>query len=73
LPFWTLTFNARDHPGKWCARLGFCFDPTEITQNAILGDTREEVEARIPLMAEGRWVFTRRHVADEPQIVGVWI
>lgn len=73
LPFWTLTHNPKDHPGKWVARLGFGWEPTEITQNAVMGDTREEVEARIPFMEQGRWTFFGRMDGDEPQVVGVWM
>lgn len=73
LPFWTLTFDAKDQPGKWCARLGFSFEPAEITQNAVVGDTQEECVGKIPLMAEGRWTFIRRMIEDQPQIVGVFL
>ncbi len=73
LPFWTLTNSPSDHQGKWVARLGFGWGPVEITQNAVMADTRAGCEAQIPLMGQGRWTFIPRHDCDEPQIVGVWI
>lgn len=73
LPHWIVTNNPRDFPGKWVARLAFCFDPPEITATYFVGDTREEVEACIPFIEQGRWTFLREHNPAEPQIIGVWI
>lgn len=73
LPHWIICDNPSDFPGKWTARLAFAFDPPEITSTFVVGDTREEVEACIPLIDQGRWSFIAEHSPENPQIVGCWI
>lgn len=71
LYIWTVTFDTKDYPGRYCARKHFIgrggvYGPTD---THVTGDTLDQVRGLLP---DG---LTRlpRSVNDQPVIVESWI
>lgn len=66
LSIYTLYKSPLDHPNKFVIRR---WENDKPTKDFWIGDTREEVEAKLPL----ELIWMERHPTDDPVILGVWI
>ena len=70
LPMWTIYRpTTTDYPGKWLARMFFTLPESKPTSVLIVGDSLEEVRARLP---PGLFNLNRDE-NDDPVIEETWI
>lgn len=70
LPMWTIYRpTTKDYPGKWLARMFVTIPKSQPTDILIVGDSLEEVRAKLP---PGLFKLAR-HENDDPVIEEVWM